>query len=115
MQSSVLKNRNQALLNILDDCARVCNADATADLMEQDVEMMVRCVRLNIDCAEICALTSNYFSRNSEFAYPMAAQCAMVCDACAQECEKHADMPHCAECAGICRKCAQECRKLRAS
>ena len=112
---SVLENRNQALINILDDCARVCNADVTADLMERDVERMVRCVRLDFDCAEICALTSKYLSRNSEFAYLMAVQCAVVCDACAQECEKHVDMAHCVESARICRKCAQECRKLRAS
>ena len=115
MQSSILENRNQALINILDDCARVCNACATADLMEQEVKMMVRCVRLDIDCAEICALTSNYLSRNSEFAYPMAVQCAVVCDACAEECEKHPDMPHCVECARVCRKCAVECRKLGSS
>ena len=112
MQPLVLENRNQALINILDECSRVCNADVTADLKEEDIKMMVRCVLLCIDCAEICALTSNYFSRNSEFAYPMAVQCAVVCDACAEECGKHADMAHCVECARVCRKCAQECRKL---
>ena len=115
MQSSTLKNRNQELINILDDCAQSCNACTAADLLEKEVEMMVRCIRLDIDCAEICALTSNYLSRNSEFAYPMAVQCAVICDVCAEECEKHPDMPHCVECARVCRKCAQECRKLRRS
>ncbi len=100
----VPENKNEALINILDDCARVCESDMTADLMEKDVKIMVRCVQLDIDCAEICALTSNYLSRNSEFAYPITGQCALVCDACAEECEKHPDMPHCVECARVCRR-----------
>jgi len=94
---------------------RVCNSDMTADLMEQEVKMMVRCIQLDIDCAQVCALTSSYLSRNSESAYPIADQCAVVCDACAEECEKHPDMPHCVECARVCRRCAQECRKLEGS
>jgi hypothetical protein len=112
MQSSVLENKHQSLINILDDCVEACHSCATADLRENELKMMVRCVELDIDCAEICNLTSHYLSRNSEFSTPMAKQCAEICDACAEECEKHPEMPHCVECAKVCRKCAQECREL---
>ena len=88
-----------------DKVALTCMTD---DVMEKEVRKMVRCIQLDIDCADICVLTSHYLSRSREFASSIAKQCALICDACAEECQKHPDMPHCVECAKVCRKWAQE-------
>jgi hypothetical protein len=109
---SLLENKNQSVIDALEDCVEACNSCIVKDLKEHDVMMMVRCIQLDQDCAEICTLTIQYLSRGSEFAHPMTNQCVTICDTCAAECEKHTDMPHCLECAKICRKCADECRKL---
>ena len=39
----------------------------------------------------------------------MLESCASVCDACADECERH-DHDHCKLCAEMCRECARDCR-----
>jgi Domain of Unknown Function (DUF326) len=111
----MLEGKNQSLISVLDDCARTCNRCVTADLKEDHLKMMVRCIELDIDCADFCTLTSHYVARSSEFTSGIVTQCALICDACAAECENHLDMPHCVECAKSCRKCAQECRKWQSS
>jgi len=111
--SQTIDKKTMELVNMLDDCVATCNNCATKDLMEPDLSEMVRCIRLDIDCSDACSLTSHYLSRGSEFTTGMLVQCALICDACAEECEKHSDMPHCVECARVCRNCAQECRQFR--
>ena len=110
--TNVLKNKFQTVIEALNDCVQACNACATDDLREDDVQMLTTCIQLDRDCADICAITSAYLSRESEFASALAKQCAIVCDACAKECEKHSHMDHCKECAEVCRVCSNECRKV---
>ncbi len=92
-------------------CAAACDACATACLSEDDVKMMARCIRLDIDCAQLCRLAASYMARDSDFADAICIACAEVCDACAEECAQH-PMDHCARCAEACRQCAQECRRM---
>ena len=73
--------------------------------------MLTRCIQLNRDCANICLTASQLMSRDSDYGKHLNF-CAMICDACAEECEKHKNMEHCKLCAQACRKCAQECRKM---
>ena len=47
-----------AAIDALDDCAQACNADNTADLSEQNVVEMVTCIRLCLDCVDVCTATS---------------------------------------------------------
>ena len=109
---NVLESKFQSAIEALNDCVQACNACMTDCLREDDVQMLAKCIQLDRDCADICALTSEYVSRESEFAPALAKQCAVVCDACAGECEKHSHMVHCRLCAEVCRRCAEECRKL---
>lgn len=74
---------------------------------------MARCIALDIDCAEICALAAAAMGRASEKARTICAACAEVCQACGEECAKHS-MMHCQQCAEACRRCADECRKMAA-
>ena len=101
--------QNRHLINTLANCVAECNHCTNACLEEDDVKMLTRCIKLNIDCGEICGLTIAYVSRSSERAEHLLHECAEVCDACAAECEKHAHMEHCRRCAEICRTCAEAC------
>ena len=92
-------------------CATACNHCAASCLQEEHVKMMARCIRLDMDCAQICTLSAAYMARGSEFAGPLCDLCARVCDACAAECGKH-DHEHCQRCAEACRRCADECRRM---
>lgn len=101
------------LLEALQQCAAECNHCTTACLEEQDVKMMARCIKLDIDCAAICMLAAGYVARGSEHMRLVLQACAAMCDACADECDKHAHhMDHCKACATACRQCAEACRQL---
>jgi hypothetical protein len=84
------------------------------------VPELVRCVRLNLDCADICETTSRVLSRQTEpdLGVIRAAieACIVVCGACAEECHRHAPHhDHCRVCEEVCRRCEQVCRDLLAS
>ena len=101
--------KNSALIDVLNNCAIECSHCAMACLDEQDVKMLAKCIKLDIDCAEICRLTASLLARGSEHGIHLLRECAEVCDACAEECEKHSHMEHCKHCAEVCRHCAEEC------
>ena len=101
--------KNRQLLEALNNCAAECNHCATACLGETDVKMLARCIRLDIDCAEICQLTAAYVARDSGHVNHLLKECADICEACAEECEKHSHMEHCRQCAAVCRQCAEAC------
>ena len=104
---------HRELIAVLNNCASECNHCLTSCLDEQDVKMFSRCIKLDIDCAEICSLTASLLSRDSEHGHHLLKECAEVCDKCAEECEKHAKMgmEHCRKCAEACRACAEACHK----
>jgi len=108
--------QNKSLLAALSNCAAECNHCATACLDEQDVKMLAQCIKLDIDCADICALTASLIARGSQHGIHLLKECTEVCNACADECEKHAQMgmAHCKTCAAACRQCAEECIKMAA-
>ena len=103
--------KNKALIATLNNCIAECNYCTTACLDEQDVEMLAKCIKLDIDCAAICTLTASLIARGSEHGSHLLKECAEVCNACAEECEKHAHMEHCKQCAEVCRKCAAACKE----
>jgi hypothetical protein len=101
------------------ECAQVCTACADACIADHD-RALGRCIRLNLDCADLCEATSRVLSRQLEpdlAVVSMTLQlCAAVCDACAYECGRHAAMrTHCDVCAAACRRCAAACRALLAT
>jgi hypothetical protein len=56
-----------ATIDALNDCAQACTADVDADLGGQDVAEMVKCIRLCMECADICAATVTVTSRLAEY------------------------------------------------
>lgn len=102
--------QHKALLDALNNCIAECNHCTTACLDEQDVNMLAKCIKLDIDCAAICTLTASLIARGSDHGKHMLKECAEVCNACAKECEKHSHMDHCKACAEACMKCAAACQ-----
>lgn len=92
-------------------CQHQCNHCFKSCLEEDQVKMMVDCIKLDRECSDICALTLQMVASESYFAKDMVLLCINACQKCAQECEKH-DNDHCRECAAACRECEEACRKL---
>jgi uncharacterized membrane protein len=106
-----------AAIDALTDCAQACNADNAADLGEKNVAEMVRCIRLCLDCADICAAVAGVISRqtadDATISRPLLQACVAICKSCGDECERHAGMhQHCRVCAEACRRCERACREL---
>ena len=80
----------------------------TACLDEADPKMMANCIKLDMDCAQICELTAAFISRGSAHADHIKKECAEICKKCAEECGKH-NNEHCKACAEACKKCAEAC------
>ena len=79
--------------------------------------MLERCIRLCLDCADVCAMTAKVLSRQSEPDLEVVRQaielCATTCHACATEALRHAPWhAHCQICAACCQTCAERCAAL---
>ncbi len=92
-------------------CSLICTS--CADACAAEAMDMGQCIRTCLDCADVCEATAKLAVRrtgqNIEVLRLMLESCASVCDACAEECERH-DHEHCASCAEMCRECARDCR-----
>jgi uncharacterized membrane protein len=109
-----------ATIDALSDCAQACTACADDDLSEPDVAELVKCIRLCLDCADVCTATLRVASRQTEYdanvTTSLLEACATTCRSCADQCERHAHRhEHCRVCAEACRRCQQACRELLAA
>ena len=101
-------------------CAQACTACADACLSEKDVADLVKCIRTDLDCADICDTTGRVLSRHTGYdpnlTRTVLAACIQACKTCGDECAAHAGMhEHCRVCAEECRRCEQVCRELLGS
>jgi len=106
-----------ATVDDLKDCAQACTADADDDLSEPDVAELVMCIRLCLDCADICTTTVGVTSRQTEYdanvTRPLLQVCMATCKSAGDECERHAMMhEHCRVCAEACRHCERACQEV---
>ena len=98
-------------------CAQSCTVCADACLGESDVAELTRCIRLNLDCANVCEATGKILSRQTE-AQPdlltaIVQACVNACRVCGEECERHAEHhEHCRVCGEACRRCKQACEEV---
>lgn len=105
------QNQLRSCIQACYDCAQACDKCSAACLQEGDVAMMARCIELDDECAAICRLSAQFMGRNSDHARELCQLCAVICDACAEECSSH-QAQHCQDCAAACRSCAEECRRM---
>jgi hypothetical protein len=102
-------------------CVETCTACADACLAEKDVARFVTCIRLNNDCAPVCAATSSILSRANKVGHRQLLEaqlttCIAFCRTCAAECARHARMHrHCDVCAKACQACVEACTDMLAA
>ena len=99
------------------ECAQACTADA--DLSEHNLTEMIKCIRLCLDCNDVCTATVGVLSRQTNYdasiTRPLLEACVATCQSCGDECERHAQHhEHCRICLDACRRCEQACRELLA-
>jgi hypothetical protein len=114
---------NEALARCIEQCfacALSCTSCADACLAEEQVQELARCIRLNLDCADVCDATGRVLTRQTSteprLARSMLDACVQACRICAEGCERHAPHhEHCRVCAEACRRCEQASEELRSS
>lgn len=103
-------DQQKELLQKLAACAAACEMCADACLDEENIKMMVPCIRLDRDCSRICHTTASLIASSSKNAGPLLKVCEEICRLCSEECGKH-EHDHCQKCAQACRECAEACSK----
>ncbi|GAB3158489.1 four-helix bundle copper-binding protein [Micromonospora sonneratiae] len=109
-----------ATIDALRSCTQACTACADACLSEDVVAELTKCIRTNLDCADICDTTARVLSRHTEYdanlSRSLLEACVTACRSCGDECAAHAGRhEHCRICADSCRACEQACRELLAA
>src|SRR5262249_37162589 len=56
-----------AAIDAISDCAQACTADTDADLSEQNLAEMVKCIGLCLECTNICTAAGGIISRLAEY------------------------------------------------
>ncbi|UOQ98326.1 four-helix bundle copper-binding protein [Hymenobacter sp. 5317J-9] len=107
------RQNNQAVLDALSRCIAACELCADACLDEEDPKMMVPCIRLDRDCADICRLTAAFIARGSDHAQHVLKECMEICQKCHDECAQH-QHDHCKKCTEACKACLEACRAYAA-
>ncbi len=107
-------------IETLIDCANTCTQCADACLSESNMAELGKCIRLNLDCADVCNTTSRVVSRQTEYdanvTLPLLEACIAACRSCGDECDRHGShMEHCRICADQCRRCERTCKELLAT
>lgn len=114
---SLDRARLAGTIDALIECSEACTACADACLSEPMVGDLVKCIRTNLDCADVCAATARVLSRQTGYdaniSRSLLQACLMACHSCGAECSRHAGMhEHCRICAEACLACEQACRAL---
>ena len=90
------------------NCATLCKYCAISCSQEENPAELALCIRLDLECAAICLAAAELMSIGSERVKDICKLCAVICDACAEECNKHKH-EHCRACAEACTYCADQC------
>jgi hypothetical protein len=111
-------NVNRALIAAIEEmyaCAQTCTSCADACVAEEMVAQLRQCIRLNLDCADVCGATATLANRrtgsNEETIRKMLDACITACRVCGAECQQHArHHEHCRICAEACTRCEAACQ-----
>ncbi|HEX4302098.1 MAG TPA: four-helix bundle copper-binding protein [Rhizomicrobium sp.] len=94
------------------DCHKLCLGTAMTHCLEMGGEHVAPPhFRMMIDCAAICATAADFMLHKSQFHRETCRLCAIVCEACAEDCERVGGMEDCVK---ACWACAKQCQKMAA-
>ena len=68
------------------DCAEACTQCADDCLSEQTVQELTKCIRLNLDCADVCATTGRVVSRQTGYDANVTRAVLQACIAACRSC-----------------------------
>lgn len=115
VEAGVVAECVQALV----ECAAVCTTCADACLAEDDAAELRIAIRLDLDCADMCATTARLAARagsgDRDLLLDVLGTCVRFCGACRNECESHSDHDHCQICAQACQRAEEACKALIAA
>jgi len=86
-------NVSEALVRCIDECyacAQACTACADACVAEEMVQQLKQCIRLNLDCADVCLATGALASRRTGSNEQILGQMLQICAAAAGRVERSA-------------------------
>ncbi|MDF2475562.1 MAG: hypothetical protein K0S24_1045 [Sphingobacterium sp.] len=105
------KQKFQNCISACWQCVTACQSCALACTNENDIEMMAKCIALNIECAILGSTTAQLLAIDSFYAKELVKICAEICSNCAEECFKY-KYKHCQSCAKACEHCAIACNAI---
>ncbi|SRR6266540_3528588 len=114
LKSQFKPNQIAELLTSIVECGQTSTVCADACLAEEMRNDLVRCIRLNQDCADLCEVTARILARQVQPDFALIRSqvqtLALACSACARECTSHASKhEHCRICSEACRRCENAC------
>lgn len=93
-------------------CHQVCEQTLSYCLTQGGKHLEPHHLKALIDCAQICAVSADFMSRESAIHASVCGACAKACLACADSCEQMGDDEAMKLCADVCRQCEESCRKM---
>lgn len=103
-----------ACIELCQRCVATCTACADECLGQPDIAVFRRCIRLNLDCADVCSAIARLLSRRGQpetsTLRALLEAGTTICAAAANEAQKHGEShTHCKLTAEICLTCARSC------
>ncbi len=96
-------------------CAQAAGACADACVAQAD-KGLVQCIRLSLDCADVCQTAAMVATRRAGANAPVVIGLLMLAEALCRDCAAEADrhpLPACRRAADLARACADACLEAR--
>jgi hypothetical protein len=111
---------DRLLAECISTCAEAAQLSvgcADACLGQPQTDPLRRCIRLTMDCADVCEAAARILLRPHEpdlgILRRQLETAVIACQTCADECARHAQTyEHCRICLEACRRCAEVCGRV---
>ncbi|OYZ21748.1 MAG: ferredoxin [Bdellovibrio sp. 28-41-41] len=93
-------------------CHQVCEQTLLYCLTKEGKHLEPLHLKALIDCAQICTVSADFMSRESNIHAAVCGACAEACLECANSCERMGDDRMMKLCAEVCKRCEESCRMM---
>lgn len=107
-----ITNETQMCIQDCTLCHQICTQTWNYCLTKGGEHLEPRHLKTLIDCAQICTVSADFMSRNSNLHTVVCNACAEACAACAMSCEKFREDEAMQLCAEVCRRCEASCQEM---
>ncbi len=81
----IMEDNILSLLNSIYECQSACKYCFNACLEEERIDMMRRCIKRTVECAEICEHTASSLAYTGDFTHEVLSICIKACEECAAD------------------------------